>query len=199
MRHLLILLTAFLALAFTGSLADEDASKGWCCKKGKCCGDKCYEDWWWKIKTCKHTVHTCKCEDPPDDKPVCEQPADPGPCKGRFIRWYYNAKKGKCLKFIYGGCKGNENNFRSKDKCLKKCSKDDGGDDGKDCCKKGYHCCGRRCRYGRKKPWWCGKSKCCKKPHKRCLKHRHCRWGRKKYCCRYKCVTRRQAWKKGCI
>jgi len=36
---------------------------------------------------------------------------DPGPCIGRFTRYYYNTETGRCEEFVYGGCHGNENRF----------------------------------------------------------------------------------------
>ncbi|KAL3214653.1 hypothetical protein MRX96_051448 [Rhipicephalus microplus] len=34
-----------------------------------------------------------------------------GNCRAAFPRWYFDREKGKCVKFIYGGCGGNQNNF----------------------------------------------------------------------------------------
>ena len=56
------------------------------------------------------------------DKDVdCGLVGESGPCRAAIIRWYYDAYDKKCLEFIYGGCRGNENNFVSKDKCEEKC------------------------------------------------------------------------------
>lgn len=46
-----------------------------------------------------------------------------GFCRVFFFRWYYNLFNKKCLKFIYGGCKGNMNNFYIKVDCKKFCMK----------------------------------------------------------------------------
>ena len=51
----------------------------------------------------------------------CLLPADPGPCRGYFPRYFYNSKTGECERFIYGGCKGNKNNFRKKEECYDVC------------------------------------------------------------------------------
>ena len=48
-------------------------------------------------------------------------PKVPGPCRGRFPRYYYNSCTGKCESFIYGGCQGNSNNFKTKTDCYKTC------------------------------------------------------------------------------
>ncbi|XP_077350046.1 kunitz-type serine protease inhibitor A-like [Lithobates pipiens] len=52
---------------------------------------------------------------------VCDQPLDPGPCKGRVERYYYDKNAGTCKSFIYGNCQGNENNFATMDKCELMC------------------------------------------------------------------------------
>nr|CAI9712774.1 unnamed protein product [Rangifer tarandus platyrhynchus] len=44
-----------------------------------------------------------------------------GPCKGKKIRYFYDAKTGRCQRFLYGGCKGNRNNFHSAGQCMKIC------------------------------------------------------------------------------
>ena len=43
----------------------------------------------------------------------------PGSCRGAFNRWTF--EDGVCEAFVYGGCGGNKNNFRSKQVCLKVC------------------------------------------------------------------------------
>lgn len=53
--------------------------------------------------------------------PLCLLPAVTGPCRAAFRRWYYNAKLGKCVQFIYGGCQGNKNNFKTKKACQRRC------------------------------------------------------------------------------
>ena len=52
---------------------------------------------------------------------VCELLIEPGPCRAAIPRWYFDAGKGQCAEFIYGGCQGNENNFTSEDACRKEC------------------------------------------------------------------------------
>ena len=52
---------------------------------------------------------------------LCHLPAVAGPCRARHQRYYYNHKVGKCQTFIYGGCKGNANRFRSQAECQTKC------------------------------------------------------------------------------
>uniref|UniRef100_A0A023G2V3 BPTI/Kunitz inhibitor domain-containing protein n=1 Tax=Amblyomma triste TaxID=251400 RepID=A0A023G2V3_AMBTT len=52
----------------------------------------------------------------------CREPAEPGPCKASFERWYFDSNTTTCRRFIYGGCRGNDNNFESKLECRRKCS-----------------------------------------------------------------------------
>lgn len=52
---------------------------------------------------------------------VCSLPADVGPCDGVFPRWYFDAEEGDCKEFIWGGCDGNQNNFRSQAACDARC------------------------------------------------------------------------------
>ncbi|KRY14032.1 Protease inhibitor kunitoxin-Tel1 [Trichinella patagoniensis] len=58
-------------------------------------------------------------------KEVCSLPADVGPCRAEFKRFFYNSEKGVCEEFTYGGCKGNENNFNSFEKCKLHCMTED--------------------------------------------------------------------------
>ncbi|TFK07961.1 protein quaking [Platysternon megacephalum] len=51
----------------------------------------------------------------------CLVPPAAGPCKGHFPRWHFDISSGTCLHFIYGGCKGNENNFLQESDCLSEC------------------------------------------------------------------------------
>lgn len=53
---------------------------------------------------------------------VCALKRDPGPCPGSALRWYYDAERGTCSQFVYGGCKGNANRFRTLAACQQRCS-----------------------------------------------------------------------------
>ena len=53
----------------------------------------------------------------------CALPPEPGPCRGEFIRYYFDPMKMSCEIFYYGGCQGNENRFTSVKACYDICSK----------------------------------------------------------------------------
>jgi len=50
-------------------------------------------------------------------KDICSLPKVVGPCKAGFPRYYFDKNTKSCQKFIYGGCKGNANNFRTWEEC----------------------------------------------------------------------------------
>ncbi|XP_045388077.1 kunitz-type protease inhibitor 2 [Lemur catta] len=45
-----------------------------------------------------------------------------GRCRASIPRWWYNVTDGSCQQFVFGGCRGNANNYQSKEECLKKCA-----------------------------------------------------------------------------
>ena len=51
----------------------------------------------------------------------CKLPVKTGPCRAHTSRYYFSQKDGKCKKFIFGGCRGNENNFKTHKECEKRC------------------------------------------------------------------------------
>ncbi|KIH61626.1 Kunitz/Bovine pancreatic trypsin inhibitor domain protein [Ancylostoma duodenale] len=46
-----------------------------------------------------------------------------GRCRASMRRYYYDESKGKCVKFIYGGCGATQNNFETKEECQRTCMK----------------------------------------------------------------------------
>jgi len=56
-----------------------------------------------------------------NDKEVCRLEKIHGKCRGFFERFYYNAEKNSCERFIYSGCGANGNNFVSVDDCTSLC------------------------------------------------------------------------------
>ncbi|XP_068726553.1 zona pellucida sperm-binding protein 3 receptor-like isoform X1 [Montipora capricornis] len=74
----------------------------------------CHPSGWNGFTTIKECNRTCSVN-------ICVQPVDPGPCLANESRWAFNQKAGRCKRFVYGGCFGNENNFDSKRKCNQRC------------------------------------------------------------------------------
>ncbi|XP_068243609.1 uncharacterized protein [Palaemon carinicauda] len=54
---------------------------------------------------------------------ACILDKDPGSCYHDVTRIYYDAEASECRQFVYGGCQGNRNNFRSFEECEESCSK----------------------------------------------------------------------------
>ncbi|XP_033628590.1 papilin-like [Asterias rubens] len=53
---------------------------------------------------------------------ICELAMEVGPCKASIESFFYNTESGECESFIYGGCHGNRNKFRTMEECNIKCS-----------------------------------------------------------------------------
>ncbi|NWR35547.1 TFPI1 inhibitor, partial [Tachuris rubrigastra] len=51
----------------------------------------------------------------------CFHEKDPGICRGYFTRYYYNKETKLCEVFKYGGCLGNQNNFKNLEDCQSTC------------------------------------------------------------------------------
>ncbi|XP_039615340.1 putative Kunitz-type serine protease inhibitor isoform X2 [Polypterus senegalus] len=62
----------------------------------------------------------------PEGKQMCVLEPDPGMCLARMLKWYFDTKTKTCHTFIYGGCKGNGNNFETKKQCQDLCAPSSG-------------------------------------------------------------------------
>lgn len=51
----------------------------------------------------------------------CAYRADTGPCRASLPRFFFNVLTGQCEAFVYGGCRGNENRFGSREECRQRC------------------------------------------------------------------------------
>ncbi|GBL77956.1 Tissue factor pathway inhibitor [Araneus ventricosus] len=88
-----------------------------------------------QLRSCQSGLHysdkSKTCEKPCDaycDKSLCLDdlcflPPEVGPCRAGFYNYYFNRRTGQCEKFLYGGCRGNKNNFQKKEECEKACTK----------------------------------------------------------------------------
>ncbi|XP_053278585.1 amyloid-like protein 2 isoform X2 [Pleuronectes platessa] len=56
-------------------------------------------------------------------KAVCTLEGETGPCRASMPRWHFDMSLGKCVRFIYGGCAGNRNNFDSEEYCMAVCKR----------------------------------------------------------------------------
>uniref|UniRef100_A0A146W4H1 Protein AMBP n=1 Tax=Fundulus heteroclitus TaxID=8078 RepID=A0A146W4H1_FUNHE len=52
---------------------------------------------------------------------ACNATPDTGPCFGIHNRYFYNSSSMRCELFQYGGCLGNQNNFKTERECLQRC------------------------------------------------------------------------------
>ena len=53
---------------------------------------------------------------------ICALPLETGPCRAYIRRWGYDRRAGRCVQFIYGGCRGNQNRFISREACENFCA-----------------------------------------------------------------------------
>lgn len=60
---------------------------------------------------------------PPPPAAVCTLEAETGPCRASMPRWHFDLSQRKCVRFIYGGCAGNRNNFDSEEYCMAVCKR----------------------------------------------------------------------------
>lgn len=64
------------------------------------------------------------CEGQCPIRSACDLPEDSGPCRATIPRWRYDSAANECRSFVYGGCGGNRNNFRTKGECEGECRLD---------------------------------------------------------------------------
>lgn len=52
---------------------------------------------------------------------ICSQEQDAGPCRGTYNRYSFDRNRAACVQFVYGGCRGNQNNFLTSEECSAMC------------------------------------------------------------------------------
>ncbi|XP_041132051.1 kunitz-type protease inhibitor 1-like isoform X2 [Polyodon spathula] len=60
--------------------------------------------------------------DIPKEKVRCTEPPMTGPCRASHLRWYYDPYSTQCQRFTFGGCTGNNNNFKNDEECSAACA-----------------------------------------------------------------------------
>ncbi|XP_053376969.1 papilin-like [Mercenaria mercenaria] len=90
---------------------------------------------------CRRACSQGRAPEPEED--VCKQPSVTGRCRARHMRWYYNSNREECLQFVYGGCNGNDNRFRTRADCERRClaGTEALGDQQNDCRRSRFGCC----------------------------------------------------------
>jgi hypothetical protein len=87
---------------------------------------------WISLEAGTASWSTCRCASPmpcpsvaqclPDGQPdACGLSLDPGPCRAAVPRWGHDPASGRCVRFTYGGCGGNSNNFTTEQECQRAC------------------------------------------------------------------------------
>uniref|UniRef100_A0A6I8PHS6 WAP four-disulfide core domain 8 n=1 Tax=Ornithorhynchus anatinus TaxID=9258 RepID=A0A6I8PHS6_ORNAN len=88
------------------------------------CAHQCRGDFScpWGHKCCSNGCgYVCMQVVMKSSRDICEEPVEVGRCMGHIPMYYYNSKTKKCESFIYGGCQGNENQFKTIEECMARC------------------------------------------------------------------------------
>ena len=51
----------------------------------------------------------------------CTSKPETGPCWAAIPRYYFDKDRKICKQFTYGGCEGNQNNYKTEKECFKTC------------------------------------------------------------------------------
>ncbi len=58
---------------------------------------------------------------------ICTLPKQTGVCRAYVTRYYYDTETRTCTTFIYGGCRGNFNRFKTLKQCQSRCPEENEG------------------------------------------------------------------------
>ncbi|GFR11582.1 papilin [Trichonephila clavata] len=86
-----------------------------------------------RYATKEECLRTCASVWDSDDSNVCDLPAETGRCRGFFPRYHFDKSTGECKRFVYGGCGGNGNNFKTEEDCQNQCGNQAAALDSQDC------------------------------------------------------------------
>ncbi|XP_042901645.1 papilin isoform X2 [Parasteatoda tepidariorum] len=89
------------------------------------CESKCHTNSASAIRKAKHTISNEPVTAAASfitNEEICRQQPDEGHCSYSQSRFYYDPMKQMCLPFVYKGCGGNKNRFKSADLCMRFCS-----------------------------------------------------------------------------
>ncbi|CAG0880940.1 unnamed protein product [Darwinula stevensoni] len=75
------------------------------------------------LQDCQSTCDQSRTDKTHDESDFCREAKDSGPCYGFMRRYFYDVETGKCKEFVYGGCKGNRNNFHNLHDCRSHCER----------------------------------------------------------------------------
>ncbi|CAI9603924.1 unnamed protein product [Staurois parvus] len=78
------------------------------------------------LQTCR-TEGSYRLVKPFQYQAACRLPIVTGPCRMSETRWAFDSAQGKCITFLYGGCKGNGNHFYTEKECKEYCGVPTGG------------------------------------------------------------------------
>lgn len=78
----------------------------------------------WTLWTLRPAIRVTSAAEASLPQNACTLPRQSGNCEASLRRYYYDATKGTCTQFVYGGCGGNANNFKTKLACEQRCAAD---------------------------------------------------------------------------
>ncbi|XP_071796103.1 uncharacterized protein [Asterias amurensis] len=104
-----------------GGLCIDKGETFQCICEGEFTGERCKEAVTVEATDSKLTTLSPVVQTTPSMPGLCFLPMDPGSCARKQSKWYYDTVTEQCRSFVYTGCQGNENKFRTYDDCQYAC------------------------------------------------------------------------------